>query len=129
MRRLRRVKILVTLGPASQDRDMIGRLFEAGADVFRINMSHSDHDGMRERIREMRQQFVEKLRTKVPNRDYSFVMRQRGMFSYSGLTKDQVTRLREEFSVYAIDTGRICVAALNTKNINYVVDAVAKVIA
>jgi pyruvate kinase len=54
MRRLRRVKILATLGPASQDKDMIGRLFEAGADVFRINMSHSDHDGMRERIRMIR---------------------------------------------------------------------------
>jgi aromatic-amino-acid transaminase len=85
--------------------------------------------GMRDRIREMRRQFVEKLREKSPHRDFGFVMRQRGMFSYSGLTKDQVTRLREEFSVYAIDTGRICVAALNTKNIDYVVNAVAKVIA
>jgi aromatic-amino-acid transaminase len=85
--------------------------------------------GMRERIRDMRRQFVEKLREKAPGRDFAFVMRQRGMFSYSGLTKDQVTRLREEFSVYAIDTGRICVAALNTKNIDHVVNAVAKVIA
>ena len=54
MRRLRRVKILATLGPASEDREMIGRLFEAGADVFRINMSHATHDGMRERIRTIR---------------------------------------------------------------------------
>ena len=54
MRRLRRVKILATLGPASEDRDTIGRLFEAGADVFRINMSHSTHDGMRERVRMIR---------------------------------------------------------------------------
>jgi pyruvate kinase len=54
MRRLRRVKILATLGPVSEDREMIGRLFEAGADVFRINMSHSTHDGMRERIRTIR---------------------------------------------------------------------------
>ena len=85
--------------------------------------------GMRDRIRDMRRQFVEKLKVQVPGRDYGFVMRQRGMFSYSGLTKDQVTRLREEFSVYAIDTGRICVAALNSGNIDYVVGAVAKVIA
>ncbi len=84
--------------------------------------------GMRDRIREMRKQFVEKLRSKVPGKDFSFVMRQRGMFSYSGLTKDQVTRLREEFSVYAIDTGRICVAALNSKNIDHVANAVAKVL-
>ena len=54
MRRLRRVKILATLGPASQDRAVLARLFEAGADVFRINMSHADHDGMRERVRAIR---------------------------------------------------------------------------
>ena len=84
--------------------------------------------GMRERIRDMRKQFVEKLRQRLPNRDFAFVMRQRGMFSYSGLTKDQVTTLREEFSVYAIDTGRICVAALNSRNIDHVVNAVAKVL-
>ncbi len=54
MRRLRRVKILATLGPASQDSEMLGRLFEAGADVFRINMSHATHDAMRERIRMIR---------------------------------------------------------------------------
>jgi aromatic-amino-acid transaminase len=53
---------------------------------------------------------------------------QRGMFSYSGLTREQVVRLRNEFSIYAIETGRICVAALNSKNIDYVVDAIAKVI-
>ena len=72
---------------------------------------------------------IDKLKAKAPNHDFDFVVRQRGMFSYSGLTKDQVTRLREEFSVYAIDTGRICVAALNSGNIDYVVGAVAKVIA
>ncbi len=84
--------------------------------------------GMRNRIREMRKDFVEKLRARAPAKDFGFVMRQRGMFSYSGLTKDQVTRLREEFSVYAIDTGRICVAALNSRNIDHVVNAVAKVL-
>src|SRR5690606_33340954 len=47
MRRTRKVKILATLGPASSSEDMIGKLFDAGADVFRINMSHTDHDAMR----------------------------------------------------------------------------------
>ena len=54
MRRMRRVKILATLGPASADRAMLAKLFEAGADVFRINMSHASHDAMRERIRMIR---------------------------------------------------------------------------
>ena len=65
---------------------------------------------------------------RVPAADFSFVTRQRGMFSFSGLSKEQVRRLREEFSVYVIDSGRICVAALNSRNIGYVADAVAAVI-
>jgi aromatic-amino-acid transaminase len=84
--------------------------------------------GMRVRIKEMRQQMVDKLKAKAPNHDFSFVVQQRGMFSYSGLTKQQVERLRTEFSIYAVDTGRICVAALNSKNIDRVVDAIAKVL-
>ena len=84
--------------------------------------------GMRDRIRDMRRQFVEKLRARAPRHDFGFVMQQRGMFSYSGLTKNQVTRLREQYSVYALDTGRICVAALNTGNIDYVVDSIARVL-
>jgi aromatic-amino-acid transaminase len=83
---------------------------------------------MRERIKTMRVALVEKIAQRVPGRDYSFVTRQRGMFSYSGLTKQQVDRLREEFSIYAVDSGRICVAALNTRNIDYVADGIAKVI-
>ncbi len=84
--------------------------------------------GMRDRIRAMRSTLVERLRAKVPGADYGFVEKQRGMFSYSGLTKAQVQRLREEFSVYAIDTGRICVAALNTRNVDHVANAIAAVI-
>jgi aromatic-amino-acid transaminase len=84
---------------------------------------------MRVRIKEMRRLLVDKLKALVPSRDFDFVVKQRGMFSYSGLTKEQVTRLREEYSIYAIDTGRICVAALNTKNIDYVAGAIAKVVA
>ena len=83
---------------------------------------------MRDRIRDMRRQLVDKLRTRLPKSDFGFVTKQRGMFSYSGLSKEAVTRLREEFSVYAIDTGRICVAALNSRNLDHVTDAVAKVI-
>ena len=84
--------------------------------------------GMRDRIRTMRAQLVDRLKALVPEADYSFVMRQRGMFSYSGLTKAQVERLASEYSVYAIDTGRICVAALNSRNIDYVADAIATVV-
>jgi len=84
--------------------------------------------GMRVRIREMRRTLVQKLKDKAPGHDFDFVIRQRGMFSYSGLTKAQVERLRTEFSIYAVDTGRICVAALNSRNIDTVVDAIAKVL-
>jgi len=83
--------------------------------------------GMRERIREMRQTLAGMLTERLPGGDFSFVLAQRGMFSYSGLSKAQVQRLRDEFSVYAVDTGRICVAALNSKNIGYAADAIAKV--
>jgi aromatic-amino-acid transaminase len=84
--------------------------------------------GMRVRIREMREALVKKLKEKAPGQDFDFVVKQRGMFSYSGLTKAQVERLRDEFSIYAVDTGRICVAALNSHNIDAVVDAIAKVL-
>ncbi len=83
--------------------------------------------GMRERIRGMRAGLVERLRARGITQDLSYVTRQRGMFSYSGLTAAQVDRLREEFGIYAVSSGRICVAALNSKNIDYVADAVAKV--
>ena len=83
--------------------------------------------GMRVRIREMRNLMVEKLKEKAPGHDFEFVREQVGMFSYSGLTKEQVGKLREQ-SIYAVDTGRICVAALNSTNLDRVVDAVAKVL-
>jgi aromatic-amino-acid transaminase len=84
---------------------------------------------MRERIQAMRRSLVAKLQQYAPKSDFHFVLQQRGMFSYSGLTKEQVQRLREEFSIYALDTGRICVAALNAKNIDAVAKAIATVIA
>lgn len=84
--------------------------------------------GMRVRIREMRETFVKKLKEQAPAHNFDFVIKQRGMFSYSGLTKPQVDRLRDEYAIYAVDTGRICVAALNSRNIDYIVNAIAKVL-
>jgi len=84
--------------------------------------------GMRDRIKAMRKVLVDRLHARVPGVDFSFMLKQRGMFSYSGLTKAQVERMRAEHGVYAIDTGRICVAALNTRNVDAVADAVAAVI-
>ncbi|OGA19608.1 MAG: aromatic amino acid aminotransferase [Betaproteobacteria bacterium RIFCSPLOWO2_02_FULL_66_14] len=83
---------------------------------------------MRERIKAMRQALLEGIQRRAPDADFAFILRQRGMFSYSGLTRDQVARLREESSIYAIDSGRICVAALNRGNVDYVSEAIAKVI-
>ena len=83
---------------------------------------------MRERIKQMRTLLVEKLKAAGVKQDMSFITQQIGMFSYSGLTKDQMVRLRNEFGVYGTDTGRMCVAALNSKNIDYVCASIAKVI-
>lgn len=83
---------------------------------------------MRERIKTMRRQLVARVRELRSDFDLSFVIRQRGMFSYSGLTREQVQRLRAEHSVYAIDSGRICVAALNSRNIDYAARAIASVL-
>jgi len=83
---------------------------------------------MRDRIKAMRKALVAGIHKRVPNSDFGFVLEQRGMFSYSGLTREQVRRLRENYSIYTIDTGRVCVAALTTKNVDYVADAIAEVI-
>jgi aromatic-amino-acid transaminase len=84
--------------------------------------------GMRNRIKAMRTALVEKLKAAGVKQDLSFITTQRGMFSYSGLSKPQMERLRSEFGVYGVDSGRICVAALNEKNLGYVAGAIAKVI-
>ena len=83
---------------------------------------------MRDRIKTMRRALVDKIRAQRADFDFSYVVDQRGMFSYSGLTKEHVRRLREEYSIYALDSGRICVAALNSKNVDYVATAIAKVL-
>src|SRR5690606_14685272 len=84
--------------------------------------------GMRVRIHEMRQQFVAKLKELGVQQNFDFVLNQRGMFSYSGLNAAQVDRLRDEHGIYAVSTGRICVSALNSGNIDAVVKAIANVL-
>ena len=83
---------------------------------------------MRVRIKAMRQKLVDGLKAAGVKQDMSFITQQIGMFSYSGLSKDQMVRLRNEFGVYGTDTGRMCVAALNSKNIDHVCASIAKVI-
>lgn len=91
-------------------------------------MWEEDLAGMRDRIREMRLSLVEKLQAKGVAQDFSFIVKQRGMFSYTGLSAQQVERLQSEFGIYAVSTGRICLAAVNNQNIDYVVDAIAAVL-
>jgi len=83
---------------------------------------------MRVRIKDMRQKLVEGLKAAGVQQDMGFITEQIGMFSYSGLNKDQMVRLRTEFGVYGTDTGRMCVAALNSKNIAHVCASIAKVV-
>ena len=84
--------------------------------------------GMRSRIKQMRQKLVDGLKAAGVQQDMSFITRQIGMFSYSGLSKDQMVRLRSEFGIYGTDTGRMCVAALNSRNIQHVCASIAKVV-
>ena len=87
----------------------------------------SELTGMRERIKSMRTSLASQLaQAGVPEMGY--VAEQVGMFSYSGLTRDQMLRLREEFGVYGTDAGRICVAALNENNVGYVASSIASVV-
>jgi aromatic-amino-acid transaminase len=83
--------------------------------------------GMRDRIRAMRTGLVDAIKAQGVARDFSFVVQQRGMFSYTGLSAAQVERMKEEFGIYAVSTGRICLAALNSKNVDYVAKAIAEV--
>jgi aromatic-amino-acid transaminase len=83
--------------------------------------------GMRQRIRAMRAALQDKLHAAGVRQDLSFITRQQGMFSYSGLGREQMRRLRDEFGIYGVDSGRICVAALNHRNIDAVVHAMASV--
>jgi aromatic-amino-acid transaminase len=88
----------------------------------------SELAGMRTRIKQMRHALVDKLKAAGAKHDFGFIADQVGMFSYSGLSKEQMQRLRSDFGVYGIDSGRICVAALNGKNIDYVARSIAAVL-
>ena len=83
---------------------------------------------MRDRIKTVRRQLVDKIRAIRSDFDFSYVVQQRGLFSYSGLTKDQVRKLREQYALYALDSGRICVPAINSGNIDYVARGIASVL-
>ncbi|HBN2384060.1 TPA: aromatic amino acid transaminase [Escherichia coli O25b:H4-ST131] len=82
---------------------------------------------MRTRILAMRQELVKVLSTEMPERNFDYLLNQRGMFSYTGLSAAQVDQLREEFGVYLIASGRMCVAGLNTQNVHRVAKAFAAV--
>ena len=84
---------------------------------------------MRVRIKQMRGALVDKLKAAGVTQDLSFITRQQGMFSYSGLSTPQMQRLRSEFGIYGLDSGRICMAALNSRNLEPVAAAMAKVMA
>ena len=83
---------------------------------------------MRDRIRAMRQKLHAVLSAKLPQKNFDYFIKQRGMFSYTGLTPEQVQRLQDEFAVYLVASGRMCVAGLNEANIDYVANAFAEVL-
>ncbi|WP_122317737.1 amino acid aminotransferase [Pseudomonas cichorii] len=89
----------------------------------------SEVEGMRLRIIDMRQKLVSVLARKVPGRDFSFILRQSGMFSYTGLSPEQVDELRDKHGVYLVRSGRVCMAGLNEGNIGKVCDALASLFA
>ncbi|SUF92884.1 tyrosine aminotransferase, tyrosine repressible [Salmonella enterica] len=83
-------------------------------------------DAMRNRIISMRQTLVKELKAEMPDRNFDYLLQQRGMFSYTGLSEEQVERLRDEFGVYLIASGRMCVAGLNASNVHRVAKAFAR---
>ncbi|MEB3753929.1 amino acid aminotransferase [Acinetobacter sp. MD2(2019)] len=97
-------------------------------EALRLDWQEELHS-MCARIAEMRTILRDELTQRVPNRDFSYLVNQRGMFSYTGLTAEQVDRLREEFAIYLLRSGRMCVAGLNKNNVYYVAESIAKVLA
>ncbi len=84
-------------------------------------------EGMRTRILDMRQALVNVLKEEMLNGNFDYLLKQRGMFSYTGLSAEQVDRLRDEFGVYLIASGRMCAAGLNSRNVQRVAKAFAAV--
>ena len=139
------------LSVVAADKDEAARVLSQLKRVIRINYSNPPTHGgalvaaaltdpeartlwekelgeMRERIKSMRVALHSALKRLAPLANFENILTQRGMFSYSGLNKEQVHRLRNEFGIYAVDSGRICVASLNNKNVNYVAECIAKVL-
>jgi len=85
-------------------------------------------EGMRTRIQKMRQILKDELSRALPDQDFSYLVNQNGMFSYTGLTAEQVDLLKEKYGIYLVRSGRMCVAGLNQKNIYYVAEAMAAVL-
>ena len=85
--------------------------------------------GMRTRIKAMRQSLYEVVSAKVPGRNFDYFLSQRGMFSYTGLNAAQADRLKDEFGVYVLRSGRMCIAGLNTRNVQATAEAMAAVLA
>ncbi|BBI67991.1 hypothetical protein PKHYL_21820 [Psychrobacter sp. KH172YL61] len=83
---------------------------------------------MRDRIKAMRLKLKSVLEAKIPNRNFDYITRQNGMFSFTGLTPEQVERLQSEYGIYMVSNSRMCVAGLNTSNIDYVANAMADVL-
>jgi aromatic-amino-acid transaminase len=111
--------------PAMHAGGIVARVLSEPA--LRTSWEH-DVRRMRERIQAMRSTLHDALTAKVPGRDFGYLLTQRGMFSYTGLTAEQVDRLRDEHAVYLIRSGRICVAGLNTSNVGITADAIADVL-
>ena len=89
---------------------------------------HEDLSEMRERIKEMRKDLAAELKALGAKKDFDFVTQQKGMFSFSGLNPEQVQRLKDEFGVYIVKSGRMCVASLNKDNVKYTAEAIKEVL-
>ena len=89
---------------------------------------HTELKDMRDRINGMRQLLVDKLKEKGVTRDFSFITTQNGMFSFLGIDKEQVQRLQDEFSIYVVDSSRICVASISPSNVDYLTESIAKIL-
>lgn len=85
-------------------------------------------NSIRTRISELRKQFVEAMKQRLPERDFEYINKQRGMFSYSGLTEQQVNDLQDDYSIYALGSGRINIAGINASNLERICDAIADVV-
>jgi aromatic-amino-acid transaminase len=126
MTQLRRVVRAIHSSPPSYGAQLISTVLNTPD--LRVRWEQ-ELEGMRLRIHEMRQAFSSKLASSVKERDFSFILRQKGMFSYSGLSERAIIALREKFHIYALTSGRICVAAMNHSNVDYICDSIATVLA